>query len=174
MARHDKSSARVIDGKEVKPKDVVRNLRNLPLTTEPRLNFYYTNLMYITLSHVIETVTGKWLGDVMKELIWAPLDMNSTFFDLQDAMDAPEHLASRYYWDKKEGIYKEVPYMAVTDSSGAGAVFSNVLDYSKWVKCLLHEAPPFSKDVHKDIKSPRMLVSTQPDAPTDINIYGLG
>ncbi|KAH7237881.1 beta-lactamase/transpeptidase-like protein [Fusarium solani] len=174
MAAHDKSYARVVEGKEANPKDVVRNLRNLPLTTEPRLKYSYTNSMYTTLSHVIETVTGKWLGDVMKELIWAPLDMNSTFFDLQDANDAPHQLASGYYWDEKEGKYGEVPFMSVTELSGAGAVISNVLDYAKWVKCLLHEAPPFSKEVHKDIKSPRMLESTQPDVPNDIVTYALG
>ncbi|KAH7247534.1 beta-lactamase/transpeptidase-like protein [Fusarium redolens] len=174
MAAHDKSYARVVEGKEIKPKDIVRNLRNLPLSTEPRLKFSYTNLMYTTLSHVIETVTGKWLGDVMKELIWDPLDMNSTFFDLQDAINAPYQLASGYYWDKKEGKYGEVPFMNVTELSGAGAIFSNVLDYAKWVKCLLHEAPPFSKEVHKDIKSPRILKSIQPNGPYDITTYGLG
>ncbi|EXK80438.1 hypothetical protein FOQG_15073 [Fusarium oxysporum f. sp. raphani 54005] len=174
MAHHDKAYAGVVKGKEAKPKDVVRNLRNLPLTTEPRLKYSYTNLMYTTLSHVIETVTGKWLGDVMKELIWAPLGMNSTFFDLQDANHAPNQLASGYYWDKKEGRYGEVPFMNVTQLSGAGAVFSNVLDYAKWVQCLLDEALPFPKEVHKDIKSPRMLISTQPDGSSDIVTYGLG
>ncbi|KAM5529942.1 penicillin-binding protein [Fusarium oxysporum f. sp. phaseoli] len=174
IAAYDKSYAQVVEGKEVKPKDIVRNLRNLPLSTEPRLKFSYTNLMYTTLSHVIETVTGKWLGDVMKELIWGPLDMNSTFFDLQDAINAPYQLASGYYWDKKEGKYGEVPFMNITELSGAGAIFSNVLDYAKWVKCLLHEAPPFSKEVHKDIKTPRILKSIQPNGPYDIKTYGLG
>jgi CubicO group peptidase (beta-lactamase class C family) len=130
--------------------------------------------MYTTISHVIETITGKWLGDVMKELIWAPLDMNSTFFDFQDANHAPNQLASGYYWDKKEGKYGEVPAMNITQLSGAGAVFSNVLDYAEWLKCLLHEAAPFSKEVHRDIKSPRMIEPTQLDGSSDMITYGLG
>ncbi|KAL5603627.1 hypothetical protein FOVSG1_006377 [Fusarium oxysporum f. sp. vasinfectum] len=174
MAAHHKAYAAIVKGKEAKPKDIVRNLRNLPLTTEPRVKYSYTDLMYTTISHVIETITGKWLGDVMKELIWAPLHMNSTFFDLQDANRASHHLASGYYWDSKEGRYGKVPSMNVTQLSGAGAVFSNVLDYAKWVKCLLYEAFPFSKEVHMDIKSPRMLESTQPDGSNDIVAYGLG
>ncbi|KAL5592323.1 hypothetical protein FOBRF1_013349 [Fusarium oxysporum] len=132
MAAHHKAYAAIVKGKEAKPKDIVRNLRNLPLITEPRVKYSYTDLMYTTISHVIETITGKWLGDVMKELIWAPLHMNSTFFDLQDANRAPHHLASGYYWDSKEGRYGKVPSMNVTQLSGAGAVFSNVLDYAKW------------------------------------------
>ncbi|KAL5592489.1 hypothetical protein FOBRF1_013515 [Fusarium oxysporum] len=108
MAAHDKAYAGVVKGKEVKPKDIVRNLRNLPLTTEPRVKYSYTNAMYTTVSHVIETITGKWLGDVMKELIWAPLGMNSTFFDLQDAIHASNQLASGYYWNKKEGKIRDI------------------------------------------------------------------
>ncbi|RGP78637.1 penicillin-binding [Fusarium longipes] len=174
MAAHDKACTGVVNGKEVKPKDIVRNLRNLPITNEPRVKYAYGNAMYITVSHIIETITGKWLGDVMKELIWAPLGMNTTFFDLQDANHAPNQLASGCYWDRKEGRYGEVPAMNVTQLSGAGAVFSTVLDYAKWLKCLLHEAPPFSKDVHRDIQAPRMIVSAHSDGSRDIITYGLG
>ncbi|TXC05628.1 hypothetical protein FocTR4_00010910 [Fusarium oxysporum f. sp. cubense] len=118
-----------------------------------------------TLAHLIDSgnypalANGKWLRDVLKELIWAPLDMDSTLFDLQDASHAPNQLASGYYWDTKEGKYGEVPFMNVTELSGAGEIFSNVLDFAKWVKCLLHEAAPFSKEL---------------DGPSDMVTYGLG
>ncbi|KAH7481392.1 hypothetical protein FOMA001_g8997 [Fusarium oxysporum f. sp. matthiolae] len=117
---------------------------------------------------------GKRLRDVLKELIWVPLDMDSTLFDLQDASHAPNQLASGYYWDIKEGKYGEVPFINVTQLSGAGAIFSNVLDFAKWVKCLLHEAAPFFKEVHRDIKSSRMIEPTQLDEPSDMVTYGLG
>ncbi|SPJ85817.1 uncharacterized protein FTOL_11600 [Fusarium torulosum] len=172
-AAHNKAYAGVVEGKEAKPKDIIRNLRNLSLIIEPRVKYSYTNAMYTTVSHIIETVTGKWLRDMMKELIWAPLGINSTFFDLQDAIHAANQLASGYYWDKKEGSYREVPFINITQLSGAGAVFSNILDYAQWVKCLLHEALPFSKDMHRDIKSSRMIESTQLDGSNDIITYGL-
>jgi CubicO group peptidase (beta-lactamase class C family) len=160
IVAHDKAYTGVMEGKEVKPKNIVRNLRNLPSITGPRVKYSYTNAMYTTVSHAIETFIGKWLGDVIKELIWASLGMNSTFFDLQDTIHAPNPLASGYYRDKKEGSYRKVPLMNVTQLSGSGAVFSNVLDYAQWVKCLLNEALPFSKDMHRDIKSLRMIKST--------------
>ncbi|EMT73939.1 hypothetical protein FOC4_g10002981 [Fusarium odoratissimum] len=171
---HDKAYEGLVKGKKAKPKDIVHNLRNLPLTTEPWVKYSYTSLTYTTISHVIKIITGKWLRDVLKELIWAPLDMDSTLFDLQDASHAPNQLASGYYWDTKEGKYGEVPFMNVTELSGAGEIFSNVLDFAKWVKCLLHEAAPFSKEVHRDIKSSRMIEHTQLDGPSDMVTYGLG
>ena len=78
MPRHDISYGGTYDDHEGTPRDLVRALRYLPLTAEPRTKFQYCNMMYITISHVIETVTGTWLGDYLKEKIWGPLEMNST------------------------------------------------------------------------------------------------
>lgn len=66
MPRHDRASIREINGRKATPRDVVRNMRNLPLTVEPRTRFVYCNAMYVVLSHIIETVTGKGLGDVLR------------------------------------------------------------------------------------------------------------
>jgi hypothetical protein len=47
-------------------------------------------MMFIVLSHVIETITGSWLGEYLQEKIWGPLGMDSTFFSLEDAKKAAE------------------------------------------------------------------------------------
>lgn len=173
LPRHELAIFREIDDKKTGPKDIVRNLRNLNITAEPRTKFMYCNLMYIVLSHVIETITGKWLGQTLKELIWDPLGMDSTYFDLSDAANSHQHLSTGYYWDEKDDAFKPVPPMEVSDYSGAGAVFSNVVDYAKWLKCLLHEASPFSSATHKDIQTPRIM-GAMPIGPMDINMYGIG
>lgn len=174
MPRHDRSTMREIDGRPARPRGIVRNLRNLALTYPPRVTFKYCNLMFITLSHVVETVTGKWLGDVLRETLWQPLGMNSTYFDLDDALAAPGHFASGYRWDSKAKKYNEVPKMPLTEISGAGSVLSTVLDYAKWVKCLLHESEPLSAATHRDLKTPRMMSSTAPFGGLDVQLYSLG
>jgi CubicO group peptidase (beta-lactamase class C family) len=174
MGGYDNSTAREADGRKVTPKAVVRNLRNLPMISEPREKFIYSNFMYVALSHVLQTVTGKWLGEVFKELIWNPLDMKSTFLDLGDAKKADGHLADGYYWDKQDGEYKWVEFLDVEEISGAGGAFSTVLDYAKWVKCLLLETEPFSKEVHIDIKKPRSIATTAPGGGREISLYSLG
>lgn len=174
MPRHDKSFFREVDGRPATPKDIVRNMRNLAMTYPPRVSFYYCNLMFVTLSHVVEAVTGKWLGDVLRETIWEPLGMNSTYFDLDEALAAPGHFAKGYKWDAKKEIYNELPMMTLTEISGAGAVMSTALDYAKWVKCLLHETAPFSAAVHRDIRTPRMMAASTPAEGLDFALYGLG
>ncbi|KAK7426709.1 hypothetical protein QQZ08_006745 [Neonectria magnoliae] len=185
--RHDGSLTRFVDdddgdvvggdGKQKRyatVRDVVRNLRNLPMNgEEPRVKFRYCNLMYLVLSHVIETLTGKWLGDVLRELIWEPLGMSSTYFSLDAAQAAPEHLATGYYWDDKEEKHREAPFMSVVELSGAGGIISTAADYAKWVKCLLHKAAPFSAAVHHEIRTPR-IVAGMPELGKDVTMYGLG
>lgn len=78
MPRHDFSYGGFYEGHKATPKDIVRALRHLPLTAEPRAKYQYCNMMYVTVAHVIEVLTGKWLGDVVKERIWKPLGMKST------------------------------------------------------------------------------------------------
>jgi len=56
----------------------VRSLRYLPLTAEPRTKFQYCNIMFVTVSHVVESLTGVWMGDFLSEKIWEPLGMKST------------------------------------------------------------------------------------------------
>ena len=157
-------------------RDIVRNFRHLPLQWQPRTQFDYNNEGYATLSYIIETITGKWLGDVLKEAIWGPLGMRSTYLDLQQAKDAPGHLSTGYYWsnaEKKKEQYVAIPYLATEVNSGAGAIISTITDYMKWIKCLLHKEPPLSKEVHSDIRRPRIVDNPEPSRGMDISMYGL-
>ncbi|KAI8681328.1 Beta-lactamase domain-containing protein [Fusarium keratoplasticum] len=178
MPRHDQSASRLLDDgdggkRHATVKDVTRNLRNLRLSEEPRVKFQYCNLMYGVLSHVIETVTGKSLGEVMREFIFEPLGMTSTYFSLDDAKASPKHLSAGYYWDEKTGKYVLVEDVSVIEHGGAGAIISNTEDYAKWVKCMLFEKVPFSKAVHKDIRTPR-IVQSMPQDGKDVTTYALG
>ena len=47
--------------------------------------------------------------------------------------------------------------------SGAGSVISNVLDYSKWLKALLAQSSPISKEGYKALLSARTIVDRDDD-----------
>lgn len=129
----------------LKAKDLVRKLRYLPLTAEIRTKFQYCNLMYGAVGHAIETLTGTWLGDFLRTEIWDPLQMNDTYFSLGDALrDSAPTLATGYEWsnDSQSVVETEWPYVDAVP--GAGAVISNVLDYSRWVRSLFDRDGPFT------------------------------
>lgn len=154
-------------------KQIVRNIRNYPMVAPPRTRFLYNNDMYCTLSHVIETLTGKQVGDVFRDLIWSPLGMNSTYLDLQDALDGPDHLSTGYFWNKTSKQHQSLPFLTTGPVSGAGATISNVVDYTKWIKSLLRQEGPLSKEVHRDIQTPRFLDQATPAQGLDVSLYSL-
>jgi CubicO group peptidase (beta-lactamase class C family) len=147
-------------------RDVVRSLRYLPLSAEPRTTFQYCNLMFAVASHAVETLLlgageGHWLGGFLRERLWRPLGMEATYFSLEDALAAPQHFAHGYAWDESRGEFREAPFMPLQEVSGAGAVVSNARDYARWVRFLMREEAPLSKDGHRAIKTPKVFASAE-------------
>lgn len=73
MPRHDLSYGGAFNGTPQLPRDIARSLRYLPLTAELRTKFQYCNIMFVAASYLIETLTGVWLRDFLREKIWGPL-----------------------------------------------------------------------------------------------------
>ncbi|KAI9051163.1 hypothetical protein LZ554_005265 [Drepanopeziza brunnea f. sp. 'monogermtubi'] len=175
MPRHDLSYGGHYEGRNATPEDIVRALRYLPMTEEPRVRWQYCNMMYTAASYLLETLTGMSLGDFLGESIWEPLGMNSTYFSNEDALASPSHLAQGYV--HHNGTYQKVPYMDTRPVSGAGSMISNVQDYSKWLHALVHTSPPIPKDAYKALFTPRMIMDRNGDSPlpyTGPESYSLG
>ena len=156
----------------------MRSLRYLPMTAEPRVRFQYCNIMYIALSYVLETLTGQWLGDVLRSWIWKPLGMNRTFFSLAQTRASPEakaaaDLATGYAWNNRTRKYVALEHLDIGFISGAGAIISNVQDYAAWLRFLIEQAPPLSKEGHAQLRTARIMAPTQP-VFTGTSAYGLG
>ncbi|CEJ91528.1 hypothetical protein VHEMI07230 [[Torrubiella] hemipterigena] len=171
---HDDAWFSERDGKHVSLRDTVRSQRHFPKGWQPRYKYQYNNMMYATLSHVVEVVTGKSLAEVFQTILWEPLGMHSTFLNLKDAEGSPNHLATGYYFDPETSQHKALPVPDFTQCSGAGAIISNTQDYAKWVKCLFSKGAPLSDEVHEDIRKPRMIATTSPSQGQDVRLYAAG
>lgn len=159
--------------------DVVRSLRTVPMTAEIRARFQYCNLMFVTLGHVVETLTGMWLGDFLRSRIWEPLSMTGTFFSLADAKAAVKRddafLARGYLWENTSQTYVPEDYFDLPSIAGAGGVISNVLDYSKYLRAMIDQAPPLSPAAHVALRSPRSIMDPIEEFPnTGPTTYALG
>lgn len=177
MPRHDSSYGRA----NFTVQDVVQNLRHLPLTAEIRSRYQYCNMMYIAVSHFIETWTGMWLGDFLRTRIYEPLSMSSTFFSLSDARKAAASggpsLATPYYWTNYTKEYHSIPWLDAPQESGCGATISNVLDYARWLRCMMTMSAPLSTAGHAALRSPRIITGPVNDELTGFrgsNSYALG
>lgn len=154
-------------------REVVRNLRHLPMTASPRTTYQYCNAMFIVAAHIIETLTGQWLGTFLHERIWKPLGMVNTYFSTEDALAASAPVACGYYYDQEKQQYVEVPHMNLDTSSGAGSIISNVEDYSKWAVAIMTRSNILPEAAWDELLTPRTIMG-QPKAFTGPLCYALG
>jgi len=138
-------------------KETVRLLRHLPSSKEPRTTFQYNNSMYDVAQHVVETLTGQWLGAFLRERIWLPLGMTGTYFGPGDASTGEEDLASGYYYDEDKKEYVIVPNLDEAAPSGAGAIISNGKDYTKWIRAVMTRSDVLPPSAWSELFKPRML-----------------
>jgi hypothetical protein len=123
---------------------------------------------------MLETLTGKWLGDFFRERIWEPLGMKSTFYGPEDLRQRGDldRFAKCYHWDEKEKALFELPWIEQPEGGGCGEMISNVLDFAEFLKCMMKKSKPFSEQGHNELIKPRVI--TGPDEePKPFMAHGL-
>lgn len=154
-------------------------LRYLPTSASFRTKWQYCNMMFTAVSHVIQTVTGQWHGDLLREWLWEPLGMKHSYYSYSDARTCeksePEcKLAVGYVYDSKADEYHAIDESSYHAANGAGGIISNVLDYSKWIRALMYEEGPVSKAGHGALKTPRSMENADKYPYTGPLWYGMG
>jgi CubicO group peptidase (beta-lactamase class C family) len=132
-------------------REAVRNLRHLPIAYAPRTIFSYNNNMYIAVSHALEQIEGRTLGETLKKRIWDPLGMNDTYFSVTGVAEDPSlrpRLVQGYTWDADTETYIAEPYMNDAAITGAGAMVSSVLEYTKWLRAIIYQKGAISPQGH--------------------------
>jgi len=164
--------------------DVIRSMRHLPLTAEPRTKWQYCNLMYATVGQALAMLGNLRFGDMLRKLIWEPIGMISTTTSLKEAKASKDHLGrtrlSRgYFWN--EDHYIPEPYADLAAAAGAGATISSVNDYALWIQTLLNagrnSSSPISDAIYRDITGARTIINViVPGAPAQPipPLYALG
>jgi CubicO group peptidase (beta-lactamase class C family) len=179
------------------PSSVVKRIRYLSMTYQPRTVFQYCNIMFGVMTDLLENLTGQKLETIFHDRFWGPLGMNSTSFSLSvESDETRSRLARGYYWnsdsdgetagDQKEHYVPE-PYLDISSISGAGATISTVNDYSLWVKTLLDAVnnktsskAPITRSMLNDLFRPRTIISLpdlgvqDPEAFVIPPLYALG
>jgi CubicO group peptidase (beta-lactamase class C family) len=119
--------------------DFTRFLRTGVLFTRaPATAMEYSNLGYALLGRIIGNVSGEPYKDFVRRLLFVPLGMSSTGYDVT-AMPA-ERRALGYRWE--DNAWKLEPTMAHGAFGAMGGIQTSANDYAKWVAFLLSAWPP--------------------------------
>jgi CubicO group peptidase (beta-lactamase class C family) len=102
--------------------------KDKPLDFEPGAKFSYSNSNYEVLGGILEKVTGKKYGDLLRERIFVPLGMNDSGLD-SDELVLPKR-AEGYKPGPKGLTVARSESMSVPFS--AGSIYSTTGDLLKW------------------------------------------
>jgi CubicO group peptidase (beta-lactamase class C family) len=106
-----------------------------PLDFSPGSQFNYSNSGYYLLGAIIRKVTGKPYEQVVREMIFKPLGMNSSGFDFAHLINADKATGYGSFGD--EEIHKERMVDSTVSFSG-GSIYSTTGDLLKWNYGLLN------------------------------------
>lgn len=158
-------------------KSITRNLRNLSIARPLRTHWMYSNIMYTVATHLVSTVTGENYTDYLHKRLWDPLGMTNTFHDAPDieAHSATARQATGYTFDRDKNEYISIISGPEPEGQGAGCIWSSAGDYAKWIRALLTQNPPLSRDAYNELIRPRMVVPDPDPIPfySDL-LYALG
>lgn len=123
------------------PKMVIDSIDRLSLEFEPGTRYNYSNSNYFILGYIIEQVSGRSYPDYLRENLFKPAGLSSTYYESHTAI-IPNR-ASGYSFG--EGKYRNTDFISMSLVYGAGALRSTVADLYKWHKAL-YEGKLLKKD----------------------------
>lgn len=101
-----------------------------------RSKFNYNNVMFLAAGTAAGNVAGSDWDTLVRTRILEPLEMKSTTTSI-DAMLPDPRASKGYAWDDEKKSYKHLPMRNLAGIAPAGAINSNVLDMSRWVRLQL-------------------------------------
>lgn len=97
--------------------------------------FQYNNTGFVVLGLIIEKVTGQLFDEYLQKNIFEPIEMLDTGYYELDRL--PENCANSYIYDKQREEYYTNIYSVDVKGTGAGGVFTTILDINKFWSNLL-------------------------------------
>lgn len=127
--------------------EILDYVANKPATNLPGEAVNYSNSNTLLESMIIEKVSGKKHGDLMRELIFEPLGMNDTYYYNYDKDFPTDRLAQGYLdFHNDGGTIQNISNLNPGSGNGYTGVYSTVGDLYKFMNALLVEKKLTSAD----------------------------
>ncbi|MCI0764428.1 serine hydrolase [Bacillus sp. TL12] len=160
-------------------KDIVEKIKHLSLDAPFRTAFLYNNLMYATISYLVESITNQTWEQYVTEHILEPLQMEQTNFSITDSQNTNDYALP---YVEKDGEIKEVPFRNIDTVGAAGCINSTIEDMANWVLFHLNQGKTgdhelLSSELLEQMYTPHNTIPDQPllsPPESPVNSYGLG
>jgi CubicO group peptidase (beta-lactamase class C family) len=129
----DKVFMQTLATKPITREKMMAVFKDKPLKFVPGSDWEYSNSNYILLGYIIEKVTNSTYEAVVQDLIFKPLKMESTGFDLK-TLDSPNQAKGYIVYSNQDS--KESEEFDPTVSYAAGAMYTTPRDLNKWLNAI--------------------------------------
>jgi len=147
------------------PRDAIRIVQRHEPSFAPGEQVSYSDSNYVLLGLIVQRVTDRPLGQVIRHRILKPLGMSHTSYPNGFAMPEPH---ARGYVEAADGSLRDVTRINPGVASGAGAMISTLGDLRIWARALA-KGTLLSRETH------RKQLQTQPFPGQALDVgYGLG
>ncbi len=109
---------------------LIQQLNNYTTAAPRQYKHAYSNVGYGLLGEVISRLSGQSYSNYVKEKIFAPLEMTSSFIEMDNNL---KPRFSKAYFGKKE------VYEPLIRDQAAGLIHSSAIDVCKFLNCLINE-----------------------------------
>jgi CubicO group peptidase (beta-lactamase class C family) len=110
---------------------LIKRIQYLEPTYGLRNQWQYNNFMYFALGEIVSKVTNKTWDINIQEDIFKPLNMTSSYTNINEIKDN-KNIALGYITEKEKNLKIENFYN-LDIMSPAGGIYSNVIDMSNWL-----------------------------------------
>jgi CubicO group peptidase (beta-lactamase class C family) len=124
---------------------LLRRVRYMEPTFGIRERWQYNNFMFLGQGMVAEKITGQSWEKNVQDKILTPLGMTSTSFTIDDLQKSPDY--SFGYEVRKDSIAHRMAWHPLPQMAPAGAINSNVIDLSAWLRTWMHNGKYKGKEV---------------------------
>lgn len=115
---------------------LIQRIKYMEPTYRPKEKYQYNNFMFLAQGVVVEKLTGKSWEKNMREKIFNPLGMTRSNMPYT-AVKGDTNLATPHSY-KNDSTLKFVPHYNIAGMGPAGAVYSSVVEMTKWVQTWMH------------------------------------
>jgi len=190
-------------GRSFNREELYRRLKYLEPSASFRSRWQYQNLMFLTAGYLVERRTGRSWDDLIRERVFAPLEMTRSNTSVRD-LPAADDAALGYVWrdcpaEKAAGMVGtagaagagapsstecglvRVPYRNIDAVAPAGSINSDVEEMLHYIQFHIDSGryngrAILSKENASLMETPQMLVGDQEIWPDELGVatYGLG
>ena len=165
------------NNQDLSREQIVGRLAHLGASEDLRARYQYNNLMFLAGGFLVERLTGKPWEEVIRERVFAPLDMKRSTFSDAEAERDPDH-ARGYREDDGRILLR--PFREVGNMGPVGSISSSANEMARYALLQLNRGKVGDRQLVqpstlREMHTPQVSHGTLPDQPElGPASYGLG